>query len=366
LRLAACIASSVIVFASVARPDDATSQRVLRVTIAGDRATVDALGASLREALRSSDVTPELHAAERLDLGDTSLLEVPTPGVLATAWVDLRGTHATVVVVDDAGHVVVRRFVPAGASTEITAQSVVEILAASAEDIVAHASSVTVAAPASASVSPVIAPVETRRVVPTLPASPRSRVALEGAVFLTTDSFADAAPIVVGGGTALAVTLGHGAFRPALRVFVGTAIPFHVDGPLVALDISTLTVRAGPMVRLFGGRTWLVELGVQAGADVLWVSPHSTGLPSDRLNPSTVDASAVIGPIASARVAVGARVDFSLTVAADCDLAPRRYVIDDGPNVDVLFQPWVVRPMLLLGFDFTLAGPALYASRGAP
>jgi hypothetical protein len=96
------------------------------------------------------------------------------------------------------------------------------------------------------------------------------------------------------------------------------------------------------------------------------VSPRATGLPQNRLNPPTTDVSGIVGPLAIIHIALGSRAGFSFAVGADVDLAPRRYLVEAGSNVDVVFQPWVVRPTFLVGFDFTLVGAPMFPPRSAP
>jgi hypothetical protein len=344
----------VLAWSALARADDdVVPRKLVRVVIAADETQAGALEGTLRSMLARLDLVLETKRAERVELDDATALAVPSEDALVTAWVDLRGVaHATVVLVDGAGHVVERRVVPTEGSAAIAIEGVAQIVYASSEDVVIHRPHPHVELPAIS----IEAPAPEKHESPT-PIVPRqSRVLFDAGAFASATTFGDAAPVVVGGGLSVTVAAGRSSLHPSLRASVSVAVPFDVSGPLVALDANVLSARLAPAIRVAGGSSWSVDAAIEGGADVMWISPHGTGLPATNVKDATTSASPIMGALVALHVRAGARASFMLALAGDVDLAPRRFVIHDGPNVDVAFQPWPVRPALVLGFDWLAAG----------
>jgi len=343
-------------FLTRANADDETpnARRIVRVVVASDDAQAAALDASLRAMVVKLALVLEERRAERLDLDDPAALAVPSPDALATAWIDLRApSHATVVLVDDAGHVVEKRMVPSEGSAAIAIESVAQIVATSVEDIVVHTPPppVVVTPP-----PPPPPPLPPKTIEPTIAPAAPTRFVLFGDAFIAGSTFGGDEPVVAIGGLGATASLERASLRPSLRAWIASDVPFSISGPLVALDAATLSARVAPTLRLLRARTISIEAGASGGVDVLWISPRGTGLPAGFVASQSASVSPMVGALASVRIAVSERVDFVSTLACDFDLMPRRYVIDDGARVDVVFQPWPVRPSFSIGFDFLLAG----------
>ncbi len=333
--------------------DDVVPRKIVRVVIASDESQASALEGSLRSMLSRLQLVLEAKRAERVDLDDAVALAVPSDDALVTAWVDLRSAgHATVVLVDGAGHVVQRRVVPSEGSAAIAIEGVAQIVYASSEDIVIHRPHPHVELPAISIEAP--APDPRERPIPVAPRA--SRVLFDVGAFVSTTTFGEGAPVVVGGGLSATLAAGRSSLHPSLCVSVSVDVPFDVSGPLVALDTNVLSARLAPAMRIARGPSWSVEAAIEGGADVMWVSPRGTGLPAGTVKDATTNASPIVGAFVALHLRAGSRAAFRLALVGDLDLAPRRFVIHDGPNVDVAFQPWPVRPALVLGFDWLAAG----------
>jgi hypothetical protein len=186
-------------------------------------------------------------------------------------------------------------------------------------------------------------------------------VGLEGGAFFAGRAVGTGAEAVVGGGGALALALGRGAFRPALWLLGSYHVAFDVRGELVDLHTKTATLRLAPTVRLVGGPRWFLEAGPEVGADVFWTTPraNSSGN-SARLGPDSTDASPMVGALAAVHLAVAEAADLFVAASGDVDLGPHRFVVMRGGGPAPVFEQWRLRPALLLGFTFTIAGPAQY------
>jgi len=349
--------------ADVASPAEAqpAPRRVVRLVIAGDdNEAAGALEASLRELLARLDLTVETSRAERLDL-DAPALADGSSGDLATAWVDMRAAHATTAIVDGkTGRVVARRSVARDRSTAIVVEELAHIIHASVEELADQDRRPPPATPKTSPPEP--PPPEPPRV-----ASEEARWGLDGGGFFAGRAFGNGAEAVIGGGGLAGAALGRAGFRPALWLIGTYHVAFDVRGRSVDVHTRAATMRLAPTIRLFGGDRWLVEAGPEGGFDVMWTAPrpNATGLPRNgRIGDESTDVSPIVGAIIAAHLSVGPSADLLLAFSADIDLSPHRFVVAEGTEIEPLFVPWRVRPAILVGFTFNLAGSVPYASRG--
>jgi hypothetical protein len=357
--------------------------RVVRLVVAGAEDDTTALESSLRELLGRVGLALEVSRVDRLSMDDASAFAERSPA-LATAWVDLRSpARAELLIVEgESGRVAVRRAVAMDRSAAIVVEEIAHIVHASAEEIAEaereRARRAAARTPASTA-PPSPAPPSAAPVSPTAPAPaserPPSRAeqapaprapswGLDGGGFFGSRSFGPGALAVVGGGGMVGGALSRGPFRPALWLAAAYHVAFDATGSLVDVHARVLALRLAPTVRLAGGAGWFVEAGPEAGLDVIWATPESSGLPAGRLDPSRTDLSPMLGAFAAAHLAVGSTADLFLALSADADLAPPRYVMHEGATSEEVFLPWRVRPGLMLGFTFTLAGVPAYPARG--
>ncbi|HEX4512425.1 MAG TPA: hypothetical protein VH054_02780, partial [Polyangiaceae bacterium] len=312
----ACVVGALVMLVWTGRvraDDDVVPRTLVRVVIASDESQATALEGSLRPMLSRLQLALETKRAERVDLDDAAALAVPSNDALVTAWVDLRSTgHATVVLVDGAGHVVERRVVPSEGSAAIAIEGVAQIVYASSEDIVVRRPHPHVELPAiSISVEPpALEPRE--RPIPTAPRA--SRVLFDAGAFVSTTTFGEGAPIVVGGGLSATLAAGRSSLHPSLRASVSVDVPFDVSGPLVALDTNVLSARLAPAIRVANGSSWFVEAAAEGGVDVMWVSPRGTGLPVGTVRDPTTNASPIVGALVALHLRAGSRAAFRVAL----------------------------------------------------
>jgi hypothetical protein len=373
LSFGALLAIALASVAADARADDAAPtaaeaapRRVVRLVIAGDDAeAAGALEASVRELVARLDLTVEASRAERLDLDAPALAET-TGGELATAWVDMRATRATTAIVDGrTGRVVARRSLERDRSTAIVVEELAHIIHASVEelaDVERHRPPTPAPAPPRPQPEPPV------RTDPARVANGPPRWGLDGGGFFAGRAFGTGAEAVVGGGGLVGAALGRAGFRPALWLIGTYHVAFDIRGQRVDVHAKAAAIRIAPTLRLFGGEKWLVEAGPEGGFDVMWTTPraNSTGLPTGRLGEESTDVSPVMGAIVAAHLSVGTSADLLLAFSTDIDLSPHRFVVTEGAEIEPLFVPWRIRPALLLGFTFNLAGSLPYAGRGTP
>ncbi len=373
----------------------ATAPHVVRVVIAGSDKDANGLTSSLSELLSRIGARLEIARVERVDIFDGAL-SVKTPGTFATAWVDLADPQrATLVLVEgSSGRIVARRSVARGAKSDIATEELAHIIQASVEDLVAEAppppsASITPPPPASMSASAApsaapslaasLAPSTAPSAAPSASAGPASSAVLpatgpehdsatvEGAsrygvdvgAFFVGRGFGGDSSVVVGGGGKGMLRLGRGALHPAIALSGAYHVPFEASGTEVKVRASALALRVSGAAEYEITPRFVVSLGPSAGADVFFITPQGLTVPADHVNAGTTDVSPVLGGVLGARYAVTRGAEMFLDFGLDVDVAPHRYVVQDGANVsDVAFLPSRVRPALSLGFDFTVAGRA--------
>jgi hypothetical protein len=372
LILAALFAMSA---APTARAEEAPSTEAvtsgaLFIAVSADDTEAASLEASVRELLSRLGVAVEISRAERLDLDDPSLAR-PAPDRLATAWIDLRSQRARVVLVDRSGRLVARRDVARDRSSAIVVEEIAHIVQSSVEELAdaerahrveasasgADKGGASGAPPALVSVASPPAPAE--RPPPT---PERRELGLDAGGFFAGRAFGTGAEAVVGGGGLVGGTLGQGPLRPALWVLGSYHVAFDVRGRFLDIHTKAATLRLAPTVRLFGGPRWRLEVGPTIGVDIFWTTPraNSSGVLEKRLAGDSTDASPTVGALAAVHFAVGPTADLFAALAADADIAPHRFVVLVGQQAEPLFEQWRVRPALLAGFTFNLAGATPY------
>ena len=192
----------------------------------------------------------------------------------------------------------------------------------------------------------------------------QGRVALDVGAFVAGRLFGGDAPVAFGFGLTTAVALGTVRFRPALWLHVGYHAPFENSNDWAQLTTHALAFRLVPKAGLFGGDNWRLDAGLGGGADLFISRVRSSVLPPQLLGPPRADAAPILTALVAGHLGVARSADLSLSFTLDVDLAPRRFVVNVGGSPEELFNPWRVRPALLLGFSLSPVGPDPYRGRG--
>ncbi len=185
------------------------------------------------------------------------------------------------------------------------------------------------------------------------PTSPTSLTLFAGA-FVGAGAFGSGAgPVVrLGGELGVAAT---SRFRPALAMNVSYTLPFDAGDPRALADASAINLRALPTVQVVELTHASFGLGLGLGADIVSVSARSN-VPNAVTQPVSVRADAVISPTLMFRIGLARNVALSASVALDVGLSSRAWVAEEGGNRFVIFAPYRVRPMALIGLDFAAFG----------
>ncbi len=318
---------------------------IVALSFEGDSADRTAFTRSLGELLKRLDVelTPRVTDAP-----------LPKNRVIAEISADWTSpTEATVTIVDAQQRVVlVRRLARSG-----SAQLVIEAAAHISHSVIEELISPSAVPPPLVTVVEVSTPQALPAAVET--AGPLG-VELSG--FFGGRAQAPTAPIALGGGVALDVTLTNWRLKPGLLFsgeYQAPSQPGTSGVGFVRLNVQSVVLRLGPKLTLAHGETWRIDTGAAGGADVFITRPSADHEPPGGFR-SRVDVSAMITGLIGGHLAVARTADVWLALTIDVDLIPRRFRTTEGT---VLFEPWPVRPALMLGFSFSAAGAEPYASR---
>jgi hypothetical protein len=174
-------------------------------------------------------------------------------------------------------------------------------------------------------------------------------------MFADARSFSSQTGLTIGAGASTTLTLGDGAFRPALTFLGAYHVPFSTDRDGVEIRASLASLRLVPSVALLRTRGLVLDFGAGGGIDILGISTGSLD-PTTHLSPGATDVLPVASALLAARVSLGASAAALLALGGDVDLAPKRYVIALGDARDHALDPERVRVGVLAGFAFDLTG----------
>jgi hypothetical protein len=317
--------------ALVAATAVAAEPLAVRLELEGPAQERQALSASIQELLARLGVSLQ-----------------PRGEVLAVIAVSLGPATCRIAIQDASGAQVVSRTLARGASTVVTLEAVATVVHSAVEELAEQARR-----PLARRVIP--SPVPIAAEVSEAPAP--APLAVELGAFVSGRAFGATAPLVLGGGLQAALRLNPGdRWTPRLALQAGWSGPFEGETSLLQLSAQTVSVRltGGARLALVPG-VWL-EGGLGAGLDAFLLAGRSSALPAGSFDRQRLEASPVLTAQLGVRLGLPGGVGALLTLGADVDLWPRRYVADLQGTREVLFEAFRVRPSALLGFTFDVAG----------
>lgn len=331
-------------------PAPAPARRAI-VHCACEADDAEKLHASLGELLTRLNVDLDWKRVSTLDISENTAI---TKEQVAVAWVDIRPNAVDITLgfrkANETSLTLVRRKLERQDGAPLALEATAHVLQAAIEDVLAAEKADAEAEAAKAAKVPLPSPEEDKR----------SGFALDLGAAFGGRAYASTAPFVFGGGAFVKVAAGRGQWRPALSLLGTFHVPFTADGSLIQLETQTLALRLLPSLTLYEGKSWALEGVGGGGADIFFVDPRSSVVPRSVLRNQT-DVAPVLTLGITARVALAEAADIFVTLGADADLAPPRYVTETANVHSEVFTPGRIRPFLLVGFAVTAFGPKPYA-----
>jgi hypothetical protein len=338
--------------------------RTVEVVLVGGKGETGALVDTMRELFGRLGLVPDVRTVAVPD----EVRAAPRGSVAARVEIDLRSDKDTSIVAFGRDGIPHRRTLRRDPSPSIAREELAHAIQTVVEAQVRPDAPATTDAPNPAPknvprVDPMPAPTGLAALAPSgdhdsVPPKVRSPVAIDVNMLAGGGGFGDNAGAVMRVGAGAAVVYRHG-LSPSLGIDVHYVTPFDVSSPRVTANASDLVFRAMAGATLYRN-TWLaLHAGVGGGGDVLMVSARSAVLDAGAVNrqvPTFLDP--VVSSMVGADIGIVPNVSVTLRFVVDVDLASNRYFLQhaDGSR-DVIFNPWNVRPALMLGFNFTPYGP---------
>jgi hypothetical protein len=310
------------------------------LVIAGKDPDEPAVEAVVRERLSELELEVRTTHAEVFD-AEEAIRSRPDPTSLAHVWIDLTPADQVSIFVSDgpSESMLVRRLPRAGASDEMLRETVGHVVA-SAADALSHGAVIGI------SRSSLLEEVAPPRQLST-PPKPGAR--FEPGVFYEVERYGPG-ELAQGPAIELAADVRVGRGTYGAWVSAQFRLPMEVAGP-VSLDLGAAgAFRAMGFAALTLTRSLTIRPAAGLGVDLFRYSPRA----GSALGGAPSPAADVAEPIASlATVLVWSHPALSVFAGptVDAGLAPRRYIVEIGGIPQVLFQPGVLRPGLVVGLS---------------
>jgi hypothetical protein len=331
------------------RPRDVA--RVVEIRVSGDAAALSRVRITARELLRRLDVEPDVKA---IDEPETSGGEAAP---LVIAYVDLRSAASPSIDIEDGKthEELTRRHLSDVTSLETGVEALLHVLYLSVESMLQLGAETPAAAP----------PPPAKKPAPPAAAHTEhqpSHFGFDVGPLLRLSSLGGTR-IVPGGGVVLEPRADFGRAQASLwvsAVLHGTTELGFEHG---AAEVRPLQVRIVPIF------DWLLSsevsgcVGAGAGLDSLLVSPLQApdggrvAGPQSALDP-------VMTGLVGARVPISGRVFLAALASLDLDLAPTRFVVQQGPMTRSILDLPRVRGGFTLALSFTAAGERRFTKSG--
>ena len=323
--------------------------RAVEIRVTGDAAALARVRLTARELLLRLDVQPNVNA---IDDPEASKLE---PAPLVIAYVDLRNLASPSIVIEDGQtrEELTHRDLSDVTSLETGVEALLHVLYLAVE------STLQVGA---------VAPAASPRPPATKPAPPPPRAEPQPSHFgfdvgpLLRLSTLGGSRIVPGGGVALEPRADFGRAQASLLVSTVLHGTSELSFERGQAELRPLQIRIVPTF------DWLLSpelsgcFGFGAGLDSLLVTPvQAPDVGRVAAAQSAVDP--IVTGLVGGRVPISGRVFLAALASLDLDLAPTRFVVQQGSRAEPILQLPRVRGGLTLALSFTAAGEHRFRQR---
>jgi hypothetical protein len=156
-------------------------------------------------------------------------------------------------------------------------------------------------------------------------------------------------PILHGPAVFLGIAGRAGALRPGVWISGELRFPATIEGDPISTRLDQGSVRALGTADWAVSRRWVLRGGLGGGVDWVHIAPESkTGVKVD-LQPAHFASIPMLRVLVSARYLFTTKSELFAGVAADFDCFNTRYLVQRESGDEVVFHPWRLRPMAVLG-----------------
>jgi hypothetical protein len=143
--------------------------------------------------------------------------------------------------------------------------------------------------------------------------------------------------------------------EPSLALEGSYVLPSTVEQGGLSADFSRLSLRARPGVELGHVGEAALGLDVAAGVDFVALAP-ARNQEATFVEERSTRVQPMLGGALAARIPLSSALELMARLGLDVDLAPRRWLIEDGAETAAFFQTPRVFPHATLGFDWSPSG----------
>jgi hypothetical protein len=361
--VAALFAALAVALATITTLARAGTRTAVVVTVSATTADGDALV----EALGDLSARTDVHLT--FERGEGAPADGPWAGdALARAWIDARAPdHVEVRITRPGAIAPYERVLNREGSIAVVAEAVAQVMRGAIDSMVAmDAPDAAPPPPPAATIDP--ADVPPPDVPPAAPRLPRSRTAVDVALFGSEEAITGGTGPVLGAGAAVAVMTGKAPLRPGVRVTAGFDSRFSAPSGQVTFDVGVTSFRVVPTLEVVDLEVAQLDVGLGAGLDLLRVSP----LVDRPMGPTVEPPQNAVDPIATANLAMRLRLapQVALLLGFNVDYdwtSQQETVLSDKPGGRRgTFDPWNLRPSVFFGLSVRLWGEAGGDGSGSP
>ncbi len=125
--------------------------------------------------------------------------------------------------------------------------------------------------------------------------------------------------------------------------------PMTIEGDPISTRLDQGAVRALGIADWAVSRRWVLRAGLGGGVDWVHIAPESKDGAKVDLQPAHFATVPMVRLLASARYLFTPKSELFGGLAADFDCFNTRYLVERASGDEVIFHPWRLRPMAVLG-----------------
>jgi hypothetical protein len=148
--------------------------------------------------------------------------------------------------------------------------------------------------------------------------------------------------------------------RVELWVSGAYQFPATVTSEFVDLKLQAGAIRVWPALRLFGGRTWFIEVGPVVGVDLRVTSTTSRAVPAERLITPSAQLTWLVGASAAWHIRIREGTELLVGGGLEADGIPQRYLVRVAKDTAAIFEFSRLRPTAFVALSINLAGQTQY------
>jgi hypothetical protein len=140
-----------------------------------------------------------------------------------------------------------------------------------------------------------------------------------------------------------------GTVRPGVWMSGELRFPATIEGDPISTRLDQGAVRALGVADWAVSHRWILRAGLGGGVDWVHIAPEGkVGVKTD-LRPAYFATVPMLRLLASARYLFSSKSELFAGVAADFDCFNTRYLVERDSGDEVVFHPWRLRPLAILG-----------------